>query len=108
MSTVDPRESFDPLERMVVDQKRTIHVIAKPAEAIDRNPGSAPGHGLGIHEADTEILDGIALVLQLVGIVVVETGIAKSRFVYQTRRQNPRVGNHGLLDRNCQGMSVEL
>src|SRR4029079_13984198 len=59
-------------------------------------------------KADTEFFNRIALVLQFVAVVVVETGVAEASLVHQGRRQNPRVGNHGLLYVYGQKMPIEL
>src|SRR5215471_3557462 len=105
--SVGPGNVVDPLEGVVVDHKGAIHVVTETAEAQDAHPWRAPGHGRRIDEAHTELFDRIPLVLQLIGVIIVEAAVAKTEFIYQGWREQTSVGEHRLLDGHSQGVAVQ-
>src|SRR5580693_5798025 len=99
---MNPGHIVGPLKSVVIDDPGALHAGSKTAEARYGYPRDTPGGRLRIKYADTQVLDHVDLVLQLIAIVVIETGIAKAEFIDQGRLDNTRVRKHSLLDAGSQ------
>ena len=103
MLAMDPGEVIQSLDNFVVEQERTVGVVAEDAEAKvePRNRWNAPALRIRL-ERKPQFLHNVAHSGQLLRAVVDQRNVSKTELVHLGGRQDPRIRKHVLL-----GIGVE-